>query len=131
MIDLIGEKSKRQGFPKSRLPVFTEKEIKYIKGTSDFLGMNSYTTFLATPTKDDSFEARGWAEDINVTFSHHPEWEHTAQPLFKVNYTLENNLKINCICYNIDCSLGHERYLELDQEHLQQSRDHNHRKRMR
>lgn len=46
MIDRVAEKSQQQGFPKSRLPQFTNEEIEYIKGTYDYFGLNSYTTYV-------------------------------------------------------------------------------------
>ena len=32
------------GFRKSRLPTLTDEEVNFIRGTFDFLGLNSYTT---------------------------------------------------------------------------------------
>ena len=32
------------GFRKSRLPTLTDEEINFIRGTFDFVGLNSYTT---------------------------------------------------------------------------------------
>merc|ERR1712123_522108 len=40
----IDEKSTQQGFEESRLPQFTEEESAMIAGSSDFLGMNFYTS---------------------------------------------------------------------------------------
>lgn len=52
MIERIGELSEKQGFSKSRLPEFTAEEIKMIHKTSDFFGINSYTSVLVTPNDD-------------------------------------------------------------------------------
>lgn len=48
MKTIIANKSKEQGYPRSRLPTFSPDEIKYIRGTSDFLAVNHYTTRLVT-----------------------------------------------------------------------------------
>lgn len=48
MIDRIAALSKQQGFQRSRLPQFTSEEIARIHNTSDFFGINSYTTVLVT-----------------------------------------------------------------------------------
>ena len=46
MREYVDRKSKEQGLNQSRLPYFTEDEVNYIKGTSDFFGLNSYSTHL-------------------------------------------------------------------------------------
>ncbi|KAG4081205.1 hypothetical protein HA402_003232 [Bradysia odoriphaga] len=48
MIDRISAMSKQQGFKRSRLPQFTPEEIDRIRNTSDFFGINSYTSVLVT-----------------------------------------------------------------------------------
>lgn len=41
--------SEEQGYPWSRLPAMDQAAINYIKGTADFLGLNYYTSCVATP----------------------------------------------------------------------------------
>lgn len=48
MIDRIDAYSKQEGFPRSRLPKFSQEEIERIKGTADFFGLNTYTTVLVS-----------------------------------------------------------------------------------
>lgn len=60
MIDRIGNFSLQQGFPKSRLPSFTNEEIKMLQNTSDFFGINSYTSSLVT-SNDDIKNPAGYA----------------------------------------------------------------------
>ncbi|KAL1512861.1 hypothetical protein ABEB36_002373 [Hypothenemus hampei] len=43
MIDRIANRSKMEGFVKSRLPAFTSEEIKDINGTHDFFALNTYS----------------------------------------------------------------------------------------
>ncbi|CAH1787043.1 unnamed protein product [Owenia fusiformis] len=44
MKEQVRSKSLAQGYNASRLPVFTEADQAYIKGTHDFFGLNTYTT---------------------------------------------------------------------------------------
>lgn len=52
MIERISKLSQQQNFTKSRLPAFTPDEIKMIHKTSDFFGINSYTSVLVTTNND-------------------------------------------------------------------------------
>ncbi|KAJ8963824.1 hypothetical protein NQ314_005355, partial [Rhamnusium bicolor] len=42
----IADRSRLEGFGSSRLPEFTPEEIAYINGTYDYLGLNSYASYL-------------------------------------------------------------------------------------
>ncbi|XP_013189559.2 myrosinase 1 [Amyelois transitella] len=46
MKEKIAAKSTAQGFYRSRLPEFTPEEIEYVRGSSDFFGLNHYTSYL-------------------------------------------------------------------------------------
>ncbi|CAG0907832.1 unnamed protein product [Darwinula stevensoni] len=73
MIDKIGEKSEAQGFPESRLPVFTAEEQEILAGSSDFFGLNAYTSTYVTNYVNDidcvSFEC-----DTDTQLSSDPSW---------------------------------------------------------
>lgn len=40
-----------EGYTRTRLPLFTSEEIKYIRGTSDFIALNHYTTYYTANDK--------------------------------------------------------------------------------
>ncbi|XP_063629934.1 myrosinase 1-like, partial [Cydia splendana] len=63
--DRVAKKSKEQGFPRSRLPSLSKDEIELIKGSSDFLGLNHYTTYLTSPSKG-SHPVPSFADDVSV-----------------------------------------------------------------
>lgn len=66
-----------------RLPKFTDREAGRLKGSSDFFGLNHYTTMYAAHSQGASEEGSvygngGIAEDQDVALSVDPEWETTA-----------------------------------------------------
>lgn len=81
MIDRIANLSKQQGFPRSRLPKFTKDEIDRIKGTSDFFGINSYTSVLVE--RNDRYNSANhpipsFNHDMGTVESHDPTWKRAA-----------------------------------------------------
>ncbi|KAL5292525.1 LCT.2 family protein [Megaselia abdita] len=75
MIDRIKALSKEQGFSKSRLPEFTPEEIKFIKGSSDFFGINHYTTWDVTKNSynnSGNFPIPSFNHDMGVIESINP-----------------------------------------------------------
>ncbi|XP_037969035.2 myrosinase 1 [Plutella xylostella] len=74
-----------QGFPRSRLPYFTAQEIEDLRGSSDFFGLNHYTTFLMTPSRME----KGWRvpssdHDTGVRLSQNPAWPKPGAEWFSV-----------------------------------------------
>jgi len=66
----------------NRLPRFSDEEKEMIKGTSDFFGLNHYTTMLAadndgTVQKQNVYGNGGISEDQNVDLSLDPSWKLT------------------------------------------------------
>lgn len=55
MIDRVSENSLKENYKKSRLPEFTAAEVEYVRGTSDFLGLNYYTSAFAAASTDMSW----------------------------------------------------------------------------
>ncbi|CAO1413688.1 unnamed protein product [Diamesa serratosioi] len=88
MIDRIGEMSKSQGFTKSRLPSFTADEIKMIRNTSDFFGINSYTSILVTNNdKKNSakYPVPSFLHDMGTVESQDATWPGSGSVWLKVN----------------------------------------------
>uniref|UniRef100_A0A8D8CID7 beta-glucosidase n=2 Tax=Culex pipiens TaxID=7175 RepID=A0A8D8CID7_CULPI len=77
MIDRVAALSKQQGYSRSRLPTFSPAEVEMIKGTSDFFGINSYTSVLVR--KNDRNNSVGYPvpsfnHDMGVIESSDPDW---------------------------------------------------------
>lgn len=77
MIDRISAASKLQGLKRSRLPQFTPEEIDRIRGTSDFFGINSYTTVLVSRNDRNNsanFAIPSFEHDMGVVQEQDPSW---------------------------------------------------------
>ncbi|XP_023935495.2 myrosinase 1-like [Bicyclus anynana] len=75
----VAKKSAEQGYPSSRLPAFTDEERKYVRGSSDFFGVNHYTSVLISATEHKGI----WVvpskyDDIDVGSYMPPEWVQAA-----------------------------------------------------
>jgi len=79
----IDEKSEAQGFPESRLPSFTEEESAMIAGSSDFLGINFYTSNIVYP-KESDIEDVSYFADPDVAAEQHESWYVAASDWLKV-----------------------------------------------
>ncbi|MDZ4709256.1 MAG: GH1 family beta-glucosidase [Saprospiraceae bacterium] len=67
----------------ARLPEFSPEEKKLIKGSSDFFGLNHYTSMLASnatelPADGSVYGNGGLSEDQHVNLSVSPDWNMTA-----------------------------------------------------
>jgi len=79
----IDEKSQAQGFPESRLPNFTEEESEMIAGSSDFLGINFYTSNIVYPKVSD-IEDVSYFADPDVADEQHESWYVAGSSWLKV-----------------------------------------------
>lgn len=70
----IAAKSAAQGFHRSRLPEFTLEEIAYIKGTSDFFGINHYSTYYVYRNPSGIGASPSWKDDVEAKNFQPDEW---------------------------------------------------------
>lgn len=78
MINRIDKLSKKQGLTRSRLPKFTAEEIKLIKGSSDFFGLNFYTSFRVTHNdfrNSAKHPVPSWEHDSGLVTDQDPSWK--------------------------------------------------------
>nr|ABN05620.1 female neotenic-specific protein 2 [Cryptotermes secundus] len=68
----IAENSYQEGYLKSRLPQFSTEEVKYIRGTADFFGLNQYTTNRAT--FGENGPSPSYTRDTGVTLVAPSDW---------------------------------------------------------
>lgn len=81
----IDYNSKQQGFKESRLPRFTTKEKAILQGSADFLGLNHYTSKLASmPMSEKASEMTSYEIDRSFDISFDPKWPKSARNHFKV-----------------------------------------------
>lgn len=73
MIEKIGKMSKEEGFEKSRLPEFTQEEIKMINGSYDFFGLNHYTSVLCSYGGD--YPVPSQQNDRGTLKTRDPSWK--------------------------------------------------------
>uniref|UniRef100_A0A803R1D3 Beta-glucosidase n=1 Tax=Cannabis sativa TaxID=3483 RepID=A0A803R1D3_CANSA len=57
-----------QGIVGKRLPKFTKEQVKMVKGSIDFVGINQYTTFYVANSHKPKPKVLGYQRDWNVDF---------------------------------------------------------------
>ncbi|KAF6215548.1 hypothetical protein GE061_010304 [Apolygus lucorum] len=82
MRELVDKNSKEEGRTVSRLPYFTEEEIKEINGTVDFFGMNYYTTNLINDGVIGDFPSV--TRDAHYLTSFDPSWPSSEADWLKI-----------------------------------------------
>ena len=88
MIDRVSAMSKLQGYKKSRLPQFTHEEIERIRNTSDFFGINHYTTVLVSRNDRNNsanFTIPSFNHDMGVIESVDPKWPTSGSVWLRVS----------------------------------------------
>ncbi|XP_063706930.1 myrosinase 1-like [Culicoides brevitarsis] len=86
MKNRIAELSRQQGFTKSRLPEFTEAEAARILNTSDFFGINSYTSVLVTKNVNNvgNFPVPSFQHDMDAIETHDQNWPTSGSAWLRV-----------------------------------------------
>nr|WPM03637.1 glycoside hydrolase family 1 [Phyllotreta armoraciae] len=64
----------RANITEPRLPQFTQEEIKNIKGSADFIGLNHYFTVLAADLKEADSNVMSYDNDVGIVNSFKPSW---------------------------------------------------------
>ncbi|GBP55851.1 Myrosinase 1 [Eumeta japonica] len=86
MREKIAAKSAEQGFPRSRLPQFTQEEINYVRGTSDFFGLNHYSSVIVY--RNESVKGihpvPSFYDDVDLASYQREEWATAASSWLKV-----------------------------------------------
>ncbi|XP_018575352.1 myrosinase 1 [Anoplophora glabripennis] len=74
VINRVALRSEQEGFATSRLPVLTDEEIAYIKGTYDYLALNHYSTYMVNATAEPAIGDPNFGTDTNVVAWRPPDW---------------------------------------------------------
>lgn len=121
--DRVSYRSEKENFTNSRLPEFTEDEIKNIKGTFDYLGFNHYYTRLASDVEEEDFDDYGYDRDVRVLSTEDPSWEKSpngnpvsslTQYLFYRFFYRNCNLIVICPLVIADSPVGNQENFEMD-----------------
>ncbi|CAH2059131.1 unnamed protein product, partial [Iphiclides podalirius] len=78
----VAQKSLEQGYPRSRMPEFTDEERAFVRGTADFFGVNHYTAQLVSATGGD-FIVPSLSDDVGATISTPEDWPVAASSWLK------------------------------------------------
>ncbi|KAK6189992.1 hypothetical protein SNE40_001948 [Patella caerulea] len=87
MRERIDRISKEQGFNTSRLPTFTPDQMKMIKGSHDYIGLNLYSADVVTKVENDTagMEQSDYGKDFGITGMKDPTWKKSASSWLTVN----------------------------------------------
>ncbi|XP_068625605.1 myrosinase 1-like [Battus philenor] len=79
----VAQKSLEQGYPRSRMPEFTDEEKAFVRGSADFFGVNHYTAFLIAAAKDTEFIVPSVRDDIGGDSFVPDDWPSSASSWLK------------------------------------------------
>ncbi|XP_023723771.1 myrosinase 1-like isoform X2 [Cryptotermes secundus] len=78
----ISRNSAAQGYTTSRLPTFSPEEVEYIRGTSDFFGLNFYTAYYGKEGEEGNIPSLG--RDSGLITRQDSNWISSASTWLKV-----------------------------------------------
>ncbi|XP_018565430.1 myrosinase 1 [Anoplophora glabripennis] len=74
VIDRIDYRSKKENFTKSRLPKFSNEEINYIKGTSDFMAISLFYANIVEDSEEAKFDDPSYEKDMKAKVYLNSNW---------------------------------------------------------
>ncbi|XP_072932352.1 myrosinase 1-like [Epargyreus clarus] len=82
LIDRVAAASANQGLSSSRLRPFSPEEVNYIRGTTDFLALNHYSTDIVYRNNSliGQFEVPSYSDDKFVGTYKDPSWPTSSSP---------------------------------------------------
>uniref|UniRef100_A0A2A4ISU7 beta-glucosidase n=1 Tax=Heliothis virescens TaxID=7102 RepID=A0A2A4ISU7_HELVI len=82
----VNNMSREQGLSESRLPYFTDEEIKALRGSSDILGVNHYTTYLiSSSSMEPNWKIPSIAHDSGAKVNYNTSWARPGSIWLRVN----------------------------------------------
>lgn len=87
MKERVAAKSAAQGFARSRLPELSAEEVELIRGTSDFFGLNHYTTSIVYRNESvyTMHDVPSMLDDQEVASYQRAEWKSSEADWLKVS----------------------------------------------
>lgn len=89
LIERVANRSISQGLSSSRLRPFTQDQIEFIKGTSDYLALNHYTSDIVYRNNSviGMFEVPSFNDDAGFATYKDPSWPSSASIWLTVRNT--------------------------------------------
>lgn len=75
MRESVDQKSAEEGQPWSRLLKFDAAQIEYVKGSTDFIGLNYYSSRVVSPAEEDIFRTPSMERDAYINVWTHESWK--------------------------------------------------------
>lgn len=105
MKERVAAKSAAQGFARSRLPELSSEEVDLIRGTSDFFGLNHYTTSILYRNESvyTFYEVPSMYDDLETASYALPEWKSSAADWLKVLIHIFYSFRLSILFRLLSC----------------------------